>query len=135
MRQCGQLAPRHCRRRDWRASHSARFSGDDESLCAGHDARFYDNPEEFDPMRWLPEEQAQAPQVLLLSIWRRATPMHRRSVFVDGRRAYSATLAQRFRLKLAPNHPPVEPQPVVTIRPRHGLSMILEKREVAVLQH
>jgi cytochrome P450 len=33
-----------------------------------------------------------------------------------------ATLAQRYRLDLVPGHP-VEPQPLVTLRPRNGILM------------
>jgi cytochrome P450 len=35
-----------------------------------------------------------------------------------------AMIAQRFRLQLVPGHP-VEPEPLVTLRPRHGLKMTL----------
>lgn len=38
-----------------------------------------------------------------------------------------ATLGQRFRLKLRPGHP-VEPQSRLTLRPRHGLPMTIERR-------
>ncbi len=38
-----------------------------------------------------------------------------------------ATIAQRYRLRLVPGHP-VETQPGVTLRPRRGLMMTLEKR-------
>jgi cytochrome P450 len=38
-----------------------------------------------------------------------------------------ATLAQRYTLKLVPGHP-VEPEPIVTLRPRHGLRMTLRQR-------
>jgi cytochrome P450 len=35
-----------------------------------------------------------------------------------------ATVAQRYRLHLVPGHP-VEPQALVTLRPRYGLAMIV----------
>ena len=38
-----------------------------------------------------------------------------------------ATIAQRYRLRLKPGFP-VEPQGLITLRPRHGLRMILERR-------
>jgi cytochrome P450 len=38
-----------------------------------------------------------------------------------------ATMAQRFRPRLVPGHP-VEMQPLVTLRPKHGMKMILERR-------
>ncbi|MDT8861589.1 cytochrome P450 [Alkalihalobacillus sp. MEB130] len=39
-----------------------------------------------------------------------------------------ACIAQRFRWKLAPNHHRVKPQPLITLRPKHGLRMVLEER-------
>ena len=38
-----------------------------------------------------------------------------------------ATIAQRYRLILNPGHP-VEPQGLITLRPRHGMAMSLERR-------
>jgi hypothetical protein len=38
-----------------------------------------------------------------------------------------STLAQRWRMRLVPGHP-VAPQPVVTLRIKHGLKMTLEAR-------
>jgi cytochrome P450 len=40
-----------------------------------------------------------------------------------------ATIAQRYRLQLKPGHP-VEPQGLITLRPRHGLRMIMERRAI-----
>jgi cytochrome P450 len=38
-----------------------------------------------------------------------------------------ASLAQRFRLRLAPDQK-VEPQGLITLRPRHGMKMVIERR-------
>jgi cytochrome P450 len=38
-----------------------------------------------------------------------------------------AALAHRYRLALAPGHP-VEPWPLITLRPRHGIKMLVEGR-------
>ncbi len=38
-----------------------------------------------------------------------------------------AMIAQRYRLHLKPGHP-VEPQGLITLRPRYGLRMLLERR-------
>ena len=40
-----------------------------------------------------------------------------------------ATLAQRFRLRLVPGHP-VEPWPLISLRPRFGMRMVIESRAV-----
>jgi hypothetical protein len=42
-----------------------------------------------------------------------------------------ATLAQRWRLRLAPDQL-IRPQPGVTLRPRHGIMMTPERREVGL---
>ncbi|WNQ10449.1 cytochrome P450 [Paenibacillus aurantius] len=39
-----------------------------------------------------------------------------------------ATIARRFRLDLAEDHHKVEGEPLVTLRPKHGLRMVAEKR-------
>jgi cytochrome P450 len=39
-----------------------------------------------------------------------------------------ATLAQRWKLRLAPGHP-VEPEPLITLRPRHGMKMQIVPRQ------
>jgi hypothetical protein len=39
-----------------------------------------------------------------------------------------ATFAQRWRMRLVPDHP-VVPQPVVTLRLKHGLKMVVERRD------
>ncbi len=36
-----------------------------------------------------------------------------------------ATVAQKYRLRMVPGHP-VEPQPLITLRPRYGVKMTLE---------
>jgi cytochrome P450 len=38
-----------------------------------------------------------------------------------------ATLAQGYRLHLVPGHP-VEPWPLITLRPRFGMPMVIERR-------
>jgi cytochrome P450 len=39
-----------------------------------------------------------------------------------------ATIAQRYQLRLVPGHP-VEPQMKVTLRPKYGLRMTIQRRE------
>jgi len=82
-------------------------------------ARRYDR---FDPDRWLPE---------------RAKSMHRYQFFpfaagprmcigsgfamMEGQLVL-ATLARRFRVDLVPGHP-VMPEPLITLRPKHGIKV------------
>lgn len=39
------------------------------------------------------------------------------------------TILKRFKLRLAPYHSPVEPEPLVTLRPKNGLTIVLEARK------
>ena len=38
-----------------------------------------------------------------------------------------AMIAQRYRLRLKPDHP-IEPQGLITLRPRYGMPVTLERR-------
>ena len=38
-----------------------------------------------------------------------------------------ATIAQRWRLRLVPDHP-IELQPIITLRPKHGIRMVVDPR-------
>lgn len=89
---------------------------------------FWENPEGFDPERFAPE---------------RASTRHRFAYFpfAAGPRLcvgsnfammemplILATIAQRYRLDLVPGFP-VELEPVITLRPKHGILMTLRGRE------
>jgi cytochrome P450 len=89
--------------------------------------KLWPNPGRFDPERFSAEQSATRPRFIYLP-------------FGGGRRicigaAFSlaeatillATLAQRYRLQLAPGHR-VEPQGLITLRPRHGMKMLLNPR-------
>ena len=89
--------------------------------------KHWENPGRFDPERFSPQQSAARPRFCYLP-------------FGGGRRicigaAFAlteaivllATLAQRYRLRLAPGHP-VEPQGLITLRPRHGMKMLLTRR-------
>jgi cytochrome P450 len=38
-----------------------------------------------------------------------------------------ATIAQRWRFELVPNHP-VVPHAAITLRPKHGMKMVVQRR-------
>jgi cytochrome P450 len=91
------------------------------------DARWFSEPERFDPERWTPEA-------------REARPKFSYFPFGGGTRvcigeAFAwtegvlviATLAQKWRMKSAPGHA-VTPQPMITLRPKGGMMMSLERR-------
>lgn len=109
------------------------------SLCAGsqwithRDARWWSEPLAYRPERWLRPDGG----------YDEAAPGHPRGAYFPfglGRRVcigesfawteavlVLATLARRWAPTLVPGHP-VDIQPAVTVRPRHGLLMTLHRR-------
>jgi cytochrome P450 len=95
------------------------------------DARFFDDPDRFLPERWLDGRLA------------RELPRFAYFPFGGGQRQcigstfaeveaklILASLTQRVRLTLVPGHP-VEPQAVVTLRPRYGIRMTITRADRA----
>ncbi|HEX5708983.1 MAG TPA: cytochrome P450 [Pyrinomonadaceae bacterium] len=91
------------------------------------DARYFPDPERFDPERWTPEAKQARPQFSYFPFgggprrcigegfaWMEATLV-------------LAALARRWRMRLVAGHP-VELRPMITLRPKHGMRMTLERR-------
>jgi cytochrome P450 len=92
-----------------------------------HDARFFPDPFRFDPERWTPEARESRPKFSYFPFGGGPRVCIGESfAWMEGALVL-ATIAQRFRMRLAPGHP-VEMQPLVTLRPKHGMLMILESR-------
>jgi cytochrome P450 len=98
-----------------------------------YDARFYPDPQRFDPERWLAEARGTRPAYAFFPFG--AGP---RQCIGEGF-AWTegvlliATIAQQWRMRHDPGHR-VEVQAVVTLRPRYGMRMVLEKRVPAVMR-
>jgi cytochrome P450 len=99
------------------------------------DPRYFEHPDSFRPERWK-EDPSSGPALPLA----KRLPRFAYFPFGGGPRicignAFAmmeavlllATIAQQFRLRLMPN-PPVVPQPYVTLRPKYGLPMALQRR-------
>ncbi|GCE08155.1 cytochrome P450 [Dictyobacter aurantiacus] len=92
-----------------------------------HDARWYPDPQRFDPERWTTEARAQRPKFAYFPFG--GGPrlcIGEPFAWMEGELVL-ATLAQKWSLRLAPGHK-VEMEPLITLRPRHGLPMILHQR-------
>ena len=94
------------------------------------DARFYEAPTAFRPERWTPAFKAGLPQFAYFPFGGGARRCIGESFAWMELVLVTATIAQQWSLRLVPGHP-VVPQPVVTLRMKHGLKMIAHRRGAA----
>lgn len=87
----------------------------------------WDNPETFDPDRFLPERSAGRPRFAYLPFGGGPRVCIGQVLAMTEATLILATLAQRFRLRLKEGHQ-VAIQNRITIRPRDGLPMRIERR-------
>jgi cytochrome P450 len=91
------------------------------------DPRYFAEPMRFDPERWSPGAREARPQFTYFPFGggpRRC--IGEGFAWMEGI-LLLATLAQQWQMRLVPNHP-VELKPVMTLRPKHGMRMILTRR-------
>lgn len=91
------------------------------------DARWYDDPQRFDPDRWLPERVAARPKFAYFPFG--AGPricIGEQFAWMEGILVL-ATIARRWRLRLL-SQAPVQPQALITLRPKGGIPMRAEAR-------
>jgi cytochrome P450 len=92
-----------------------------------HDARFYPEPDKFDPERWTPEARETRPKFAYFPFGGGTRVcIGEAFAWMEGVLALT-TLAQRWQPRLAPGHP-IELHPLITLRPKYGMKMTLEKR-------
>jgi cytochrome P450 len=89
--------------------------------------QLWDNPDRFDPERFTSERVAARPRFAYLPFGAGPRICIGAAFAMTEAVLILATIAQRYRLHLKPGHP-VEPQGLITLRPRHGLKMMLEPR-------
>lgn len=87
----------------------------------------WENPDRFDPERFLPEEVAKRDRLAYLPFGFGPRVCIGASFAMTEAVLILATLAQRFRLRVAPGHV-VEPQALFTLRAKHGMKMVVERR-------
>jgi cytochrome P450 len=94
-----------------------------------HDARHYPDPFRFDPERWTPEAQAARPKFAYFPFGggpRRC--IGEPFAWMEGI-LLLATIGRQWWMRLAPGQR-VELMPAITLRPKYGMSMRLERRQV-----
>ena len=90
--------------------------------------RYWHNPESFDPERFLPERSADRPKFVYLPFGAGPRRCIGDQFALIETHLTLATFAQSYRLRLVPGHK-VDPWPLITLRPRFGMPMIIERRQ------
>jgi cytochrome P450 len=93
------------------------------------DARYFADPERFDPGRWTPEFRAALPPFAYFPFGGGPRRCIGDSFAWMELVLVVATIAQQWRLALVPGHP-VEPQPLVTLRTKYGMRMDVKRRDM-----
>ncbi|MFN3648127.1 MAG: cytochrome P450 [Armatimonadota bacterium] len=92
-----------------------------------HDPRFYPDPFRFDPQRWSPERSAERPKFSYYPFGGGSRLcIGEQFAWMEGILVL-ATLAASWELRLVKGHP-IVPQPVITLRPKHGVRMTAHRR-------
>jgi cytochrome P450 len=89
--------------------------------------RFWTDPESFEPERFSPERSADRPKFVYIPFGAGPRQCIGNHFALIETQLTLATLAQSYRLHLVPGHK-VDPWPLITLRPRFGMPMIIERR-------
>ena len=95
-----------------------------------HHRRLWDEPNRFDPDRFLPERSAGRHRFAYLPFGAGPRVCIGQMLAMNEAVLILASLAARYQLRLAPGQV-VQPQANITLRPKHGLKMTLEHRRSA----
>jgi cytochrome P450 len=96
--------------------------------------KLWDNPEGFDPDRFAPEAVAARPKLAYLPFGAGPRFCIGNAFALMETQIILSMITQRYALELVPGHP-VEPEALVTLRPRHGIKMTLRRvRRAAALR-
>ena len=91
------------------------------------DARFYDQPATFNPERWTEEFEARLPKYAYFPFGGGPRACIGASFAMMEIILVLATIGQKFRLELVPDHP-VEIYPAMSLRPKDGIRVIVSNR-------
>lgn len=91
--------------------------------------QYWKNPDTFEPERFSPEQSADRPKFAYIPFGAGPRQCIGNQFALIEAHLSVATLAQRYRLQLVPGHR-VEPWPLITLRPRYGMPMTIEARQV-----
>ena len=91
------------------------------------DARYYTDPDTFNPDRWTPALRAALPKFAYFPFGGGPRQCIGESFASMELILLVATIAQQWRLRLVPGHPVVR-QPLITLRAKHGMRMTVEQR-------
>ncbi len=89
--------------------------------------QFWENPERFDPERFSPARAAGRPRYAFFPFGGGPRMCIGNIFALTEAQLVLASVAQRYRLRLVPGHR-VELHPLVTLRPRYGVKVTLERR-------
>jgi cytochrome P450 len=92
------------------------------------DPRWYDAPEKFQPERWEGDLLKRLPRFAYFPFGGGPRQCIGNTFALMEAALILATIAQKFRLRLVANHP-VVPLASITLRPRHGVRVLLESRQ------
>jgi cytochrome P450 len=88
---------------------------------------YFPEPERFDPDRWTPEASASRPKFSYFPFGGGTRVcIGEQFAWMEGVLLIAA-LSRKWRMRLEPGHP-VEVQPLITLRPKHGMRMTIHKR-------
>jgi len=91
------------------------------------DDRYFERPDKFEPERWTPERSERLPKYAYFPFGGGPRQCIGNYFAMMEVVLLLATIGQRFRFSLAPNHK-VEVLPVLSLRPKNGIRAVVEKR-------
>ena len=91
------------------------------------DERWYPEPEKFNPERWTAESEAKLPKYAYMPFGGGPRICIGNAFAMMEAVLILSSIVQKYRLRLVPNHP-VVPEATVTLRPKYGMKMTIEKR-------